>query len=137
MANEQLIEKAQQLLEKTRLLTLASVNEGGYPRPVPMVKVKTDGLRTIWFTTTTSSEKVVHFRSNPKAGISFYTEQDCVVLTGKVELITDSGVKKELWQDWFAEFYTKGVDDPEYMVLKFTSEDAILLFGTEFVKTAL
>ena len=33
------------------MVVLASVNKEGYPRPVPMSKIATDGISTIWMST--------------------------------------------------------------------------------------
>ena len=67
-------EKAKALLQQCEVVTLTSINKEGYPRPVPLSKIKTEGLTTIWFATGNSSAKTKDFRSNPKAGICFYKE---------------------------------------------------------------
>ena len=42
-------EKAKALLQQCEVVTLTSINKEGYPRPVPLSKIKTEGLTTIWF----------------------------------------------------------------------------------------
>ena len=37
---ESLIEKAKALLQQCEVVTLTSINKEGYPRPVPMSKIK-------------------------------------------------------------------------------------------------
>ena len=69
-------EKAKALLQQCEVVTLTSINKEGYPRPVPLSKIKTEGLTTIWFATGNSSAKTKDFRSNPKAGICFYKEPE-------------------------------------------------------------
>ena len=44
-------EKAKALLQQCEVVTLTSINKEGYPRPVPLSKIKTEGLTTIWFAT--------------------------------------------------------------------------------------
>lgn len=46
-------EKAKALLQQCEVVTLTSINKEGYPRPVPLSKIKTEGLTTIWFATVT------------------------------------------------------------------------------------
>ena len=71
---EEFKRKAELLLEQCDSVVLASVDENGYPRPVPMSKVKNEGITTIWFSTGTYSEKTKHFEVNPKAGVCFQKE---------------------------------------------------------------
>ena len=82
-------EKAKALLQQCEVVTLTSINKEGYPRPVPLSKIKTEGLTTIWFATGNSSAKTKDFRSNPKAGICFYKEGNSVAMTGEVEVVSD------------------------------------------------
>lgn len=129
--------KALKLLEKCEVISLASIDEQGFPRPVPLCKIKTEGLNTVWFSTGTSSEKTKHFKKNNKAGISFFENQNSIVETGTVEIVTDPETKKKLWQDWFIHHFPQGVTDPEYCILKFTGTKATLWIDGEFVKTEL
>lgn len=44
------------------------------------------------------------------------------MLIGKMEVLTDDAIKREIWQNGDALFYKKGVTDPDYCVLRFTAE---------------
>lgn len=126
-------EKAATLLQNCEIVILTSINEKGYPRPVPMSKTKAEGITTIWMATGNSSVKTKDFRLNPKAGICYFSNEDSVALTGEIEIVTDPATKQELWQDWFYAHFTKGPTDPEYVLLKFTAHDATLFVDNEFV----
>ena len=130
---ESLKEKAKALLQQCEVVTLTSINKEGYPRPVPLSKIKTEGLTTIWFATGNSSAKTKDFRSNPKAGICFYKEGNSVAMTGEVEVVSDTGTKKELWQDWFIHHFPKGPEDPEYILLKFRENHATIWIDGQFI----
>ena len=134
---EELKRKAELLLEQCESVILASVDENGFPRPVPMSKVKADGISTIWFATGTYSDKTKHFLENPKAGVCFQKEINSVVLTGDIEIVTDEAEKKALLQDWFIQHFPGGVDDPTYCVLKFTSKRVTYWLDFQFVKADL
>ena len=82
---EELKRKAELLLEQCESVVLTSIDENGFPRPVPMSKVKAEGITTIWFATGTYSEKTEHFRVNPKAGVCFQKEINSVVFPGRGE----------------------------------------------------
>ena len=131
---EELKRKAELLLEQCESVVLTSVDENGFPRPVPMSKVKAEGITTIWFATGTYSEKTEHFRVNPKAGVCFQKEINSVVLTGYIEIVTDEAEKKALWQDWFIDHFPGGVNDPTYCILKFTAKRATYWLDFQFVK---
>ena len=45
---EELKRKAELLLEQCESVVLTSIDENGFPRPVPMSKVKAEGITTIW-----------------------------------------------------------------------------------------
>lgn len=126
-------EKAAQIVATAQIITVASINENGYPRPVAMVKLKEeDGA--IYVSTGTSSAKTAHFKTNPKAGVSIVKGNDSVVYTGVIEIVTDETIKRSLWGDWMLPHFPGGVDDPEYCVLKFTPESATYWIDNTFVK---
>lgn len=127
-------QKAISLLAECDILTLASVSEKGYPRPVPVGKIKAEGISSIWFSTGTFSDKTSQFQADPKAGVCFMKGGDSVVLTGKVEIVEDMETKKALWSDWMISHFPGGVTDPGYCVLKFSSEEATYWIDHEFVK---
>ena len=83
-----------------------------------------EGIRTFWFSTNTSSNKVKCFRDNPKASIYFMDRRYFrgVSLSGTVEVLEDPEVKERLWLEGDTLFYKEGVTDPDYCVLKFTAE---------------
>lgn len=131
---EKIKQEAIELLNNCEVVSLASIDQHGYPRPVVVSKIKTDGIDTIWFSTGTSSEKTKNFIDNPKAGVSFFKEGDSVTLTGAITIVNDTTEKKALWVDWLYEHFPKGVDDPEYCILKFTAEQATYWIDHKFVK---
>ncbi|GAA6256369.1 pyridoxamine 5'-phosphate oxidase family protein [Bacteroides sp. f07] len=126
-------EKAVELLQRCEVVTLASVNKEGYPRPVPMSKISAEGISTIWMSTGADSLKTLDFLSNPKAGLCFQDKGDSVALTGTVEVVTDEKMKKELWQDWFIEHFPGGPADPGYVLLKFESNYATYWIEGTFI----
>ncbi|BEG99656.1 pyridoxamine 5'-phosphate oxidase family protein [Bacteroides sedimenti] len=127
-------EKAAQMIDNVQIITLASINEKGYPRPVPMVKLKAE-FGAIYVATGTSSEKTAHFRANPKAGLSIVEGGNSIVYTGEVVIVTDEAIKRSLWSEWMSEHFPGGVEDPEYCVLKFTPISATYWIDGEFIKS--
>lgn len=130
-------EKAGELLECCDVVVLASIDTEGCPRPIPLSKVKNEGISTLWFATGSDSVKTRNFRSNPNAGVCFYKEGDSVGLTGKVEVVTDAEEKRACWQDWFIAHFPEGPTDPNYVILKFHASAATFWIGGTFIHRAL
>lgn len=127
-------EKAAEIISNAQIITIASIDEMGYPRPVAVVKIRSDKDGTLYVSTGTSSAKTTHFKANPKAGVSILDGDNSVVYTGLVEIVSDLEIKKSLWSDWMSEHFSGGVEDPEYCILKFTPQSAIYWIDNEFVK---
>lgn len=130
-------EKAVDLLQKCDTLVLASIDTEGCPRPVPIAKIATESISTIWMSTGTSSQKTKEFSINPKAGLSFYADGNSVVLTGEVEVVEDMESKERYWQNWFINHFPQGVKDPEYILLKFQSHHATIYIDNQFERVTI
>jgi general stress protein 26 len=120
-------EKATRLLEKCDVVTLASVNENGYPRICAMNKLTANGFSEIFVETSKRSEiqgKAVHFQTNPKASMCYHLGGDSVTLVGEVEIINDIAIKKEFEQQSNRTFFKNGVSDPRHVLLRFRAIEA-------------
>lgn len=129
-----LIKEAENLLASLQLkaCSVSSITENGYPRIVIMIPVKTEGIKTFYFSTGTSSNKVKHYKNEPKAGVTFWNNGDSVSLIGEMSIIKDKPTKDSLWQDWLAKHFPNGgKNDPEYCIIKFEATE-----GTIYVKDA-
>lgn len=126
-------EKAAQMIAAAQVITVASIDENGYPRPVAMVQIKNE-QGAIYVSTGTSSAKTAHFKASSKAGVSIVEGANSIVYTGEMEIVTDETVKQSLWGDWMLNHFPGGVEDPEYCVLKFTPKSATYWIDNVFVK---
>lgn len=125
-------EQATEMLQRCEVVILASISKDGYPRPVPLSKIHTEGLNEIWMATGRNSLKTKDFARNPQAGICFLEGGNSVAMTGTVEIVTDKANKERLWQDWFIEHFSGGVEDKNYVLLKFTGTHATLWIDGNF-----
>ncbi len=119
--------KIEKFIAKQKVSFICSINEFGYPNVKAMLRPrKRKGLREFYFSTNTSSVRVQHYKNNPNASIYFYhkglIKYVGVMLKGKMEVLTDQATKNIIWEKGDTMFYKKGVTDPDYCVLKFTSE---------------
>ena len=114
------------LIDKVTVSIISSIDEMGFPNTKAMLPPrKREGIKHIYFTTNTSSMRVKQYSKNPKACIYFFDKRFFrgVMLKGTMEVLQDSKSKKMIWKDGDEMYYPKGVIDPDYCVLKFTSQD--------------
>jgi len=131
------------LRENSYIAHVGSVNEEGYPQMKAMMVLEHASIREHYFSTNTSSKRVVQFLKNPKASV-YYCRHDEVwsgaLFTGTMEVCTDRETKAKLWVEkavlgehtissW--DYYPKGIDDEDYCVLKFTAQTVNCYSGYE------
>ena len=112
------------LIENQGISILSSIDAEGFPNTKALLQPrKIEGIKTIYFSTNTSSSKVGNFRQNSKACLYFYDKRlfKGVMLKGNVEILEDSKTKELIWREGDTLFYPLGVTDPDYCVLKFTA----------------
>lgn len=112
------------LADKANLTFISYVDDDGFPITKAMLKPRErEGMKTFWFSTNTSSNKVKFFRKNAKASIYFVDKRFFrgVSLRGTVEVLETAEAKERIWQEGDTMYYKEGVTDPDYCVLKFTA----------------
>lgn len=128
-------DKATKLLEKCDVVTLTSINENGYPRTCLLSKAKNIGFSDIFFVTSKRSKlngKATHFENNPKASVCYFCDGDSVTLIGNVEFIEDKDIQENIWNESDRRFFSKGVDDPKFRLLKFHTIEATFWIEGKF-----
>ena len=112
------------MIDKSSSSFIAYVDDGGYPITKAMLKPRErEGIKTIWFSTNTSSQKVSCFKKNPKASVYFIDKRFFrgVSLIGTMEVLETAEAKERIWRKSDTMYYKEGVTDPDYCVLKFTA----------------
>jgi len=134
MDEEQAKFLALELMEAAEAAYLTTMDAEGYPQTRAMFNLRNGGqfphlsefFRAhgedflVLFSTNTSSEKVKQIGENPAASVYYcdVEERRGLMLGGNMEVVTDPGVKAELWEDWWERYYPEGVNDPDYAVLR-------------------
>lgn len=116
----------ERFIGRQKVSFVCSIDDGGFPNVKAMLRPrKRNGLKEFYFSTNASSMRVAQYKKNPKASIYFYhkglIKYVGVMLTGKMEVLTDQETKNAIWKRGDIMFYKKGVTDPDYCVLKFTA----------------
>jgi len=124
MNHELAKKKGLELIQRSKIAMIGSLDEDGYPNIKAMLNLRSQGLKTIWFSTNTSSKRVQQIRKDPRASV-YYVDQDNfegLLLIGRMEVCIDEESRKALWFDGSERYYSQGVNDPDYCVLRFTAE---------------
>jgi general stress protein 26 len=89
-----------------------------------MFKIGADGLKTVWFSTNTSSKRAAQFRANPKACVYFFDPDRIagLLLVGDIAVVLDHGIKQNMWRQGWEAYYPLGPTDPDYCLLKFSAK---------------
>lgn len=114
------------LIDKQKVALISSVDDKGYPNTKAMLPPRIrEGIKIFYFSTNTSSMRVGQYKANPKACIYFFDKRFfCgVMLTGIMEVLEDTDSKEMIWREGDTMYYSKGVTDPDYCVLKFTAHN--------------
>lgn len=113
-----------ELADNQKTVFLGSVDEQGFPNIKAMLQTrKREGIRIFYFTTNTSSMRVKQYLKNPKACVYFCNQDTFIgaMLLGTIEILTDDKSKQMIWREGDEIYYPKGVTDPGYCVLRFTT----------------
>ncbi|MDR0373888.1 MAG: pyridoxamine 5'-phosphate oxidase family protein [Nitrososphaerota archaeon] len=113
------------LIDKLSVSFVGSVDDFGFPNLKAMLPPRRrEGVRVFWFTTNTSSRRVAQYRANSKACVYFCDTRLFwgVQLIGTMKVLEDTVSKELIWREGDMMYYPGGVTDPDYCVLKFTTQ---------------
>ncbi len=118
-------ETIEKLIDGIGVSIISSVDESGFPNTKAMLPPrKREGLSVFYFTTNTSSMRVKQYHKNKKACVYFFDKRFFrgIMFLGTMEVVTDQKTKNMIWRDGDTMYYSLGVTDPDYCVLKFSAE---------------
>jgi len=116
-------------MEGWAVLTL--IDEKGYPTSSTMTISKADGVNWITFLSDSDGIKTKRIAGCNKACMCLASSEYHISLTGTVEVITDTGIKKENWQQTITDHYKSDWNDPKWAVLRFTAETYNIFFADD------
>ena len=112
------------MADKLKTAFIASVDENGYPNVKAMLQPrKREGIKVFYFTTNMSSIRVSQYLRNDKACVYVCDSRFFrgVMLRGTMEVLTEPDSKGMSWPEGDTQYYSEGVTDPDYCVLRFTA----------------
>ena len=135
--SQKIIEKAGRIVqENTRESThcaLGLIDLDGYPTVSTITASKADGIQWVTFCTGLNSTRTNRINKCNRASICFNSEEYNITLVGTIEILTDPDIKREMWYGGLSNHFN-GPDDPNYCVLRFTTERYNLFVDWEEVK---
>ena len=136
MNTHELIQKAAEIIQnncgENGYCALTLMDTDGRPTTTTITPAKAEGIRWITFCTGfgTSTERIELCKD---ACVCFNSPNYHISLKGKMEVITDLEVKKEMWYAGMANHFA-GPEDPGYVVLKFVADSYNLFIDWEGAK---
>lgn len=76
-------------------------------------------------------EMATHFES-PKASVCYFSDTDSATLVGNVKFVEDLSVQESIWNDSDRRFFSKGIDDPKFRLVKFHTIEATFWIEGKF-----
>ena len=125
------------LIERSNFAYLTTLDQNGEPETRAMLNLynreQHPSLKNtlsfppydFYFTTNTSSEKMKQIEKNDKSCVYYVIESEWlgVMFAGRIEIVSDSVIKKSIWQDEWVRYYPgeNGYQNEDYSVLKLTA----------------
>jgi len=131
-----------ELIESSKAAYLTTINSEGYPITRAMFNLRNkeqfpefyeffvnqSNKFDIYISTNTSSSKIDHIKQNSKIAVYFCDPEDFkgVMLGGDVEIVDDVDIKRKLWLEWWTKYYSKGLEDPDFTLIRLIPKNARL-----------
>ena len=101
--------------------TLALIDEDGYPSASTLTISKADGIKWITFLSGLGCNKANRIDKCNRGSVCINSPKYNITLVGTLEVLTEPGIKKEMWQEPLGNMFS-GPDDPNYCVIRFNTK---------------
>jgi len=111
---------------------LSLIDENGYPSATTFCITKADGIKRMTFNTALDRPYAERIAKNNKACVCINSAAYTINLVGTAEACTDMETKKENWFPFFDDTdHWTGVDDPNLLILRFTTQRYTITFADD------
>lgn len=115
-------EKLYELVNKFRTAMLVTQASDGGMRARPMALSEVESDADLWFATDKESPKIAEIEANPRVAVTLQEGNVFVSLTGRAEVVRDRAKVEEQWSEFWKVWFS-GKDDPNLVLLRFTSDE--------------
>lgn len=114
------VAKLNELIKGIDFAMLTTVRTDGGLHSCPMATAEVHGDGALWFFSSNKSEKVEAIKSDPRVNLAFSDagSQRYVSITGNAEPLRDHVMAKHLWGPFYETWFSKGLDDPDLILLR-------------------
>lgn len=153
MELEEVIKLSEELIENSLIAYLSTIDSDGFPITRALLNLrykerypqfsnffdKQENKYINYFSTNTSSSKIDHIKKNPNVAVYFCAPDDFkgIMLGGDIEIVDNMDIKREFWLDTSVRYYPKGLEDPDYTILRFNPKNATFYYKLQQVKFKL
>ena len=122
------------LMEIAGAAYLTTIDRDGFPQTRAMLNLRRNeqfpGLSKlfdkhnddflVYFTTNTSSSKIGQIKRNPRVSVYYCKPNEWrgLMLGGEIEIVKSREIKEAVWQEGWEMYYPRGLDDPDYTILR-------------------
>ncbi|HDZ17030.1 hypothetical protein LCGC14_1122200 [marine sediment metagenome] len=129
-----------ELMETSKAAYLTTIDAEGYPITRAMFNLrnkeqfpefinfflKEENEFAVYIGTNTSSSKYLHVKKNPKIAVYFCDPDEFkgIMFGGEVDIVENLELKRKIWLGWWTIYYSKGIEDPDYTLLRLAPKNA-------------
>ncbi len=120
-ASEIISERTASGTYKNQYCVLAQEDLDGNLTAAVITASKADGIKQLTFCSGLGSNWAKRAERDSRAAVCFESDTYSITLRGRLEILTDASSKQENWYSGLENHFS-GADDPNYCVLRFTTE---------------
>lgn len=130
------LEHLADLIDGIEIAMLTTMSADGLLVSRPMATQKRDARGTLWFVTSTETQKVDELLKEPRVNLAYYKDRtrEFVSVSGLARVVSDRAKVRDLYQDdWRAWFGDEGgernggPDDPRILLIAVEAQTAVYL----------
>lgn len=135
--NARILAKANQIIQTCDTAYFAVLDEQGSPNVSTVSTIKPENIAVAYFATSVAANKTKRLLRDQRASVCYHSGDNNITLVGTAAIYTDQPTKSRLWLDWFSNHFPGGETDPDYCIIKFTTQRLSLWIDYESAEFSL
>ncbi len=123
-------ERFWKIVDAVEFPLLVTNGKDGFPKARPMHLIDRE-KNALWFATSLASRKVTQIAADVRVTVMFVDTSrfNYVSVHGRAQVVTDTEMKRRLWQESWKDDWPAGPSDPDYILLKVVGESGAYYCG--------